>query len=118
MKEYICTHCGGHILPHSMKCEYCGTRYKVEEGEILRIETFQNPVETFTAVEAIPEEMLYTLGAEKAGEMALHHLSQKLAKCIVPMMQIETRRDYQHFLQEVRATIKIVRPEKRGKVGD
>lgn len=112
MKEYVCTHCGGHVSPYSMRCEYCGTQYKVENDHILRIETYQNPVETFAAAEAVPMEMINALGPEKAGEIALRHLTDKLAQCIAPMMRIETEYDYGNCLQKVRATIKIVRPVK------
>ena len=112
MKEYICTHCGGHILPHNMKCEYCGTQYKFENDQIFRIETYQNPVETFTAAEVIPMEMMNVLGPEKAGEMAMRHLTNKLAQCIAPMMRVDTELDYKTCSQRIRATVKIVRPVK------
>lgn len=110
MKEYICSHCGGHVSPHNMRCEYCGTQYQFRDDQIIRIETFQNPVETFTCVEEMPMEMIHQLGAEKAGEMAIRHLSQKFAECIAPMMRIETEQNFQTCAQRIRATVKIIRP--------
>ena len=112
MKEYICTHCGGHVSPYSMRCEYCGTQYKIENDRIYTIETFQNPVETFTAEQVMPMEMIKAYGAEKVSEIALHNLTCKLAECIAPMMIVETEQDYQNYAQRVRATVKIVRPAK------
>ena len=108
--DYICTHCGGHVSPHSMRCEYCGTQYKSRDDQIIRIETFHNPVETFTAAEEIPMEMINQLGAEKAGEIAIKQLSHKFAECIAPMMKIETEHNPYMYSQRVRATIKVIRP--------
>lgn len=112
MKDYTCTHCGGHISPYNMRCEYCGAQYEFKNDQIFRIETYQNPVETFTAVEVIPLETMNALGAEKAGELAIRHLSDKLAQCIAPMMRIDTEHDYNYCSQRIRATVKIVRPIK------
>lgn len=111
MKDYTCTHCGGQINPQTMKCEYCGTQYKIENDQILRIETFHNPVETFSAAEVISREMILKLGPENASEYAMHHLASKLAECISTVMQVTTKYDYNRDLQMVRGTVKFVRPE-------
>lgn len=43
---YKCDCCGAPINPATMKCEYCGTQYQHRGGNIVRIETFRNPVHT------------------------------------------------------------------------
>ena len=111
MKDYRCTHCGGHISPTTMKCEYCGTQYKIENDQILRIETFHNPVETFSAVEVVSKEMILKMGVENAGEYAMRHLASKLAECIPTAMQVTTEYDYSQGVQMIKGTIKLIRPE-------
>ena len=111
MKDYTCEHCGGRIKPSTMRCEYCGTQYKIENDRVLRIETFQNPVETFCVEEIIPIEKMKSFGAEQVSEMALKHLTKKLAESITPMMmQIDSEYDFSISGERVRATIKVVRP--------
>ncbi len=95
---------------HTMRCEYCGTQYKIEHDQVLRIETYSNPVETFGAEQIIPHEMIVAVGAEKASEIALRHLTQKLAECIAPMMKIETEYDLDIDAQKVRGIVKVIRP--------
>ncbi len=112
MKDYVCTHCGGKISTINMRYEYCGTQYKIEHEQILRIETYNNPVETFGAEQIISHEMIVALGAEKASEIALKHLSQKLAECITPMMRVETEYDHYMDAQRVKGIVKIIRPVK------
>ena len=114
MKDYRCTHCGGHISLTTMKCEYCGTQYKIENNQILRIETFHNPVETFSAVEAVSKKMMLEMGAENASEYAMRHLASKLAECIPTAMQITTEFDRDRDVQMIRGTVKFVRPEQTG----
>ena len=110
MKDYVCTHCGGKISIINMRCEYCGTQYKIEHDQILRIETYSNPVEIFNAEQIISHEMMVALGAEKASEIALKRLSWKLAECITPMMRVETEYDHCKHVQRVRGIVKIIKP--------
>ena len=71
MDKYICSCCGGKINRITMTCEYCGTQYEEKHDNLIRIETFRNPVETLGCDIPIPTELFMELGAKKASEVVM-----------------------------------------------
>lgn len=112
--KYVCSCCGGKVNRISLTCEYCGTQYKEQNDTILKIETFRNPVRTFTATAAIDYGYAVHIGAEKTSELAMKQLVHELSKCIAPMIEIESRNDPRFGFREVSGTIKIVQPVNTG----
>lgn len=112
--SYTCECCGGHINRQTMVCEYCGTRYKKENNEIIRIETFTNPVRTFTAKFAIDHNIIIDYGPEQASEIAIKELANELSKCIAPMMSVYSEFDIDHYRHIIAGQIKIVEPVHTG----
>ncbi len=102
MDKYICDCCGGQFDISTMKCPYCGTQYKKDDDHIIRIETFRNPVKTFSAcVEVTDKEGL---------DYALNVLSKELAKAIPSVMEVRTEYDPRSMTNRVSGRIKVVQP--------
>ena len=118
MEKYLCECCGGHINPRTMTCEYCGTQYKRQWDDplnVVRIETYRNPVKTFTATMAIDSEKLDWMGAKDASIIALNHLRAELSKALYETMVVESEHDIARHQEIIRGTVKIVVPEKGAK---
>lgn len=111
LEMYKCKCCGGHINRATMICEYCGTPYREENNRLIRIETFQNPVETFSA-RVMMDDHIMRESVELASKVALEQLSHELSKCVLPMMVVEHNFDPCLGRHEIRGTIKVVRPLK------
>lgn len=110
MDKYICECCGGHINPRTMKCEYCGTQYKKEYDNYVRIETFQNPVITLKSRVMLDRDV----PLEVASRYALEELTRELARNLTPFLVTESMYHPDTMLTEVNGMIKIVKPEKIG----
>lgn len=107
MDKYICECCGGQIDPSTMTCRYCGTQYKRDDDRIIRIDTFTNPVHTFKACVAVPNEMM----REDFGrELAINSLVSELSNVIPSHMLVASEYDYEHHITRLSGTIKIVHP--------
>lgn len=107
MKKYICECCGGEIDRVKMKCRYCGTQYGEEFDRSIRIETFRNPVKTFSACVEVPDEMM----RDKDGaERALNVLAKELAKAIPQVMEVRTEYNPERHTSQLRGTIKVIQP--------
>ena len=115
MKEKLtCQNCGAPLTPDG-KCEYCGTHYKIEkqESNVMYIETFHAPVETYKAVCAVGCDTLHILGAEKSAELIQNTLAKKLAEIIKGRMNISSYDDFRNDSKIFRGTIRIVTPDYR-----
>jgi hypothetical protein len=113
MNKYICDCCGGKINPATMECEYCGTHFKEDyiNDSVIRIETYRNPVETLAAATMIPDEMIKSLGPEKASEYAVHVLAKKLSEGIVPFMVLQSEFDPCRYHHKIEARVKLIVPK-------
>lgn len=109
MKKYLCECCGGHINEKTMTCEFCGTKYKLDD-EVIRIETFRNPVRTFTACVEMDDDSLREVGAETASKIIVNKLTAELSKAISRNMVVESEHDIHYMRHRIRGTIKMVEP--------
>ena len=109
MDKYVCSCCGGKINRATMTCEYCGTRYKEEYGNVIRFETFQNPVRTLASKVSLDRRMLMDSPQEYA-EYAIKSLAREFAECIVPFMDVEYSYDPFYCIGTLAARIKVVEP--------
>ena len=112
--KYVCDCCGAPIDRHSMKCSYCGTQYKLENNNLIRIKTFHNPIQTFAAKVAMDPYLLTELGPKEASEVAMNQLVNELSKCIAPMMEVYSEFDPGYCRHIVNGRIKVVQPVHRG----
>ncbi len=112
MEKYVCDCCGGTINPLTMTCEYCGTKYKRDDdwAKPIRIETYQNPVRTYTARVGIDAYDVRNNDPEIISRIAVEELSRELSKVIAPNMVIESQRDIRYGGYNIYGTIKVVTP--------
>ena len=110
----ICKCCGGKINTYNMRCEYCGTSYD-HNVPTYRIETYQAPVDHFSACFAMDMDTIMKLGAERASKICLEHLANELSKAI--MNDIKMTSEYRPVTDQriVRGDIKLIRPIDTGR---
>lgn len=111
MKKMQCSNCGGRINPTSMRCEYCGTQYKMDDYErVIKVETFSNPIKTYKSGISIPDEIAKhdNYGISK---FAVEQLCRNLADAIAENMDIHEEYDPIHMEHRVTARVRIVEPK-------
>lgn len=111
MEALICKNCGGHINRNIMKCEYCGTQYKIENDQFIRVETFQNPVRVYQSEMFIHQDAIDNIPGEDLADIAIKNLSSNLAEAIAPNMDIKTEYDPYMMRQRISARVRIVEPK-------
>lgn len=107
--KYKCSCCGGDIDREKMTCEYCGTRYKEEHGNVLRVEMFQNPVRTL-ATRIVVDDFAMRTAPKEYAEFAIKQLARQFAECIAPYMDIQYSFDSRSRISRLDASIKVVEP--------
>lgn len=105
-----CECCGGTINSATGVCEYCGMRYKIEEEQLVRVETYHNPIRTYKALQEIPQEFMQ-IDPEKASQHTVKMLARNLADAIAECMDLSTEYDPRRCVQRVTARIRIVEPK-------
>lgn len=110
LKPLVCKCCGGTINRKTMKCEYCGTAYERQGDDvIIRVETFRNPVRTFTACVGVDDNEI-SQDPDRIAYIAMHRLIEELSKTIAPNLVLQTYHDTSRMQTKVYGTIKIVQP--------
>ena len=112
--KYICECCGGRINRLTMTCEYCGTQYKEEFNNVIRLETYQNPIREFKALFRVTDEMIHSLSPKEISELAIRNMSNELAKSIAPFCEYKQEHDFIQKGYKITSRIKIVQPNNEG----
>lgn len=110
----ICKCCGGKISAHNMRCEYCGTSYS-RDIPTYKIETYQAPVDHYSACFALDMDAVMLFGAEKASKICLERLTNELSKAIVNDIKITSTYRPETDQRIVRGDIKLIRPIETGR---
>lgn len=111
MKKMQCENCGGHINKSTMRCEYCGTQYTKDEHEnVVRIETFTNPIRVYKAQTAMHSDVVRS-NPKMASEYAVKELARNLADAIAENMEVETEYDPRLMMHRMTAKVRIVEPK-------
>ena len=109
MDKYKCSCCGGKINRVTMTCEYCGTQYKEEYGNLIRIETFTNPVRTLASQMAL-DNFALKMNPKEYSEYVIKRLATNFAECPVPFMDIHSSIDSNRGQMILDARVKVVEP--------
>lgn len=110
MKPLICPNCGGKINRSRMKCEYCGTEFKEEHGELIRFETVPCGTKVFAVNAVVPDEEILYADGEPIMSYVRNELTHKLAEALVPMLDLQVEKDPAHMRHFVRGRIRVVEP--------
>ena len=112
-EKYICQCCGGRINRYNMTCEYCGTQYKEQYNDVIRIETFHNPIQTLGAEVIIDRYMIETM-KEDVGEYVMREISRKISNALLGLTQYDCEYNPMTMRYHVRGRAKVVVPKDRG----
>lgn len=89
MKPFICECCGGQVDPAALKCEYCGTTYRLDENyKPIMIQTYMAPTHTFTVKTKIDSTLLSLYGREYT-DMVVREISGQLAERLLPYIEYQ-----------------------------
>lgn len=110
MEILKCQCCGAPINRATMTCEFCGTQYQRSQNDILRIETYSDPVVTLRSNRAITDEELKSLGPELASEIALRSICREFADSMMPFIKVDTNLSPGKPAR-VYGTVKFIRPK-------
>lgn len=105
----ICKCCGGKVDRGSLRCNFCGVQYEITPSHQC-IETFQVPVEHFSAKFDVSHEIFYKMEPEQVSEIAVHQLVKELSKSIPICMQVSKKENIRDYITEYRGDIRMVRP--------
>ena len=108
--KYKCSCCGGNLNRATMTCEYCGTRYEEEHGNVIRIETFQNPVRTLKSYFELSDRYMLINNPREYSEYAIKTMARQFAEAIAPFMNVEYSFEPCMDITRLSATIKIIEP--------
>lgn len=98
-----------------MTCEYCGTTYKKDYNDVIRIESFQNPVRTIAATVAFDryeKEMI----KNDIGEFARREIASKIAEEISGLMQYQCEYLPEYMQYRITGMARIVIPKDPGTI--
>ena len=117
MKNLKCECCGAplKINPYfgDYFCDYCGSKYKVDNDRVIRIETYQNSVRTLIVKTYVSDDVAKGIGEEKAAEYSIKNLTNNLAESLAPMLTIEKEYDPQCMRHIITAKVRVVEPDYR-----
>ena len=114
MKELKCTNCGAPLLPNG-KCEYCGSRFHVEQtfGNYKIIEIEHGPAQEIAAKMEIPFEARNYMKTEKITQYAMRELTRQLAEGLAAYMRLDVMEDPMRMATIVRGSVRVVPPNMR-----
>lgn len=93
-----------------LQCENCGTQYKFENEQIIRVEKFQNPVKIYTSGMEVSKEML-SYDIEHSSEYCVKQLSHNLADAIASNMELTNEYNPLRNTYKMTARVRIVEPK-------
>lgn len=113
MEKIKCTCCGAPLrksefVYNEYVCEYCGNKFKIDNNIPIKIETFQNPVQTLYSKMEIEDEFLKDAGEATVAEIAMRNLTRNLADSLAPFMRIESTYDPARMTHTMTARIRLV----------
>lgn len=114
MHKLICECCGAPLNPVTLICEYCGTPHKRDKSapeQVMRIETFQQPVVTLGANYVI-NDIIAQYDPQVASKIAIEAISRRIAESITPYISFRSYMDggLRGNGAIVKGTIKVVKP--------
>lgn len=110
LKALKCTCCCGRINRKTMKCEYCGTEYIIKDDNIIRIETFTNPIKDVEAQMLVSRELVERVGGQELMEVCVKRLANELAEQFYDAMQVRGEHIPELDQYKIQARMKVVIP--------
>lgn len=116
IKPLTCPQCGGAINRDRMICEYCGTKFQIEDNglPVLRIETYSSPTTTLQMQTEIPNEIVIHAG-EKVVDLAKREIANQLAEKLLAgeLIEFRSEQDWRRYQQIISARLRVLHPTYR-----
>lgn len=117
-KLFKCKCCGASLKPSHMvfgeyTCEYCGNRYRIENDNVIRVETFQNPVDVLTCAKMISQEAINIVGEEEATRITINQIAEYMVNSLIPYIQIEKEYDPMRMVHIIKGRVRVVKEDYR-----
>ena len=111
MEPLICKQCGAAINRSTMRCEYCGTQYKIENQLPVRVYVDRPQVQTLEAELSMGKEFVAGVSEKELHSFVSHNIAMKLAEALEPNVEYMVRADDPIFgLYVVRGRVRILPP--------
>ena len=117
IKPLTCPQCGGAINRDRMICEYCGTKFQIEDNgfaSVLRVETYSSPTTTLQVQTQIANEFVAAAG-EKVVDMAKKEIADRLADKLLAgeLIEFRSEQDWRRCQQIISARLRVLHPTYR-----
>ena len=110
MKPFICECCGGQVDPAAMKCEYCGTTYRLDENyKPIMIQTYMAPIHTFGMKTKI-DPIDFSLYGRNYTDMVVREISKGLAERLLPYIEYRIQPNFEGPGLDLYSTIRVCEP--------
>ena len=102
--------CGGQVDPAAMKCEYCGTTYRLDENyKPIMIQTYMAPTHTFAVKTKIDSTLLSLYGRDYT-DMVVREISSQLAERLLPYIEYRIQPSFEDIGLDLYSTIRVCEP--------
>lgn len=108
-----CKTCGGHIDRDTLTCNSCGAMYRLNEDFMpVRLEVSHLHIDTLVGKTIVPSEAMYLLGTEKACEMTLKEMAERMAEKILPYIEYQMEFDPRLNQYITHGRLRVANPNK------
>ena len=110
IKPFICECCGGQVDPAAMKCEYCGTTYRLDENyKPIMIQTYSAPIHTFAVNTKIDSTLLSLYGRDYT-DRVVREISGQLAERLLPYIEYRIQPNIEDIGLNLYSTVRVCEP--------
>lgn len=110
MQNLNCPNCGAPINRATMRCEYCGTQFKIDDYKLVYV---NDPnIAVLNAEVRVHMDVVDHVNEDRLKDFVLDEMTHKMAKALLDEIEVSVRPDY--GLSEVIVTGRV-RVVKRGK---
>lgn len=114
LQKLQCDCCGGRIDGRSLSCQNCGMQYRIEESScgftLGRVEVYNGKFITMNGLISVPAYTLYEMGPEKACEITIRELADRMAPHLIPFMEFQQSYDIERCCLKTCSEIRIAEP--------
>lgn len=115
---FKCKCCGASLKPsHTVfgeyTCEYCGNRYRIENNDVIRVETFQNPIATICVKKMISQEAVKIIGEAASEQMIMENMAREISSELLRYVCLEKEYDPISMMHSFKGRIRVVKEDYR-----
>lgn len=117
LKPLSCPNCGGAVNRERRICEYCGTKFEIEGGDlgVIRLETYSSPTRTLCMETRIPRELMAVGDADHVIAYSKRQIAEQLVDKMLQgeMIEFRSEMDWKECQQIISARLRVLDPRYR-----